>query len=112
VPFNSSWEQLKIDEGISGWVALHGVSLLVKDVEVDSRYRAYFSNARSELCAPLVDGEGRILGVLNVEHYQPAAFNSRHQRILEALANRDVVINHAARSKALTPTPTGCCRWC
>ena len=28
------------------------------------------------------------------------------------LFNRDVVINHAARSKALTPTPTGCCRWC
>jgi hypothetical protein len=25
---------------------------------------------------------------------------------------RDVVINHAARSKALTPTPTDCCRWC
>jgi hypothetical protein len=26
--------------------------------------------------------------------------------------SRDVVINHAARSKALIPTPTGCCRWC
>ena len=26
--------------------------------------------------------------------------------------NRDVVINYAARSKALIPTPTGCCRWC
>jgi hypothetical protein len=30
----------------------------------------------------------------------------------EAKINRDVVINQAARSKALIPTPTGCCRWC
>src|SRR5262249_11443627 len=32
--------------------------------------------------------------------------------ITNIVVNRDVDINHAARNKALIPTPTGNCRWC
>jgi signal transduction histidine kinase len=107
VSFDPSLEHLKIDEGVSGWVAHHGVSALVNDVKGDRRYKPYFSNARSELCVPLIIGEHHIMGVLNVEHYRPAAFNSRHQGILEALANQAIIaIQNATSQKRLVAAET------
>ncbi|BAY10336.1 GAF domain-containing protein [Calothrix sp. NIES-2098] len=79
-----------INEGITGWVARTGQSALVNNVLTDSRYQADFPNIHSELCVPLVDDK-RLLGVLNVESQHLSAFNQRHQRMLEALADQAVI---------------------
>jgi GAF domain-containing protein len=83
-----------INEGITGWVAKHRKSALVDDVESDQwkeYYQASFPNIRSELCVPLLDKDGHLLGVLNVESHQKSAFDEKHQQMLEALADQAVI---------------------
>ncbi|MEC4815045.1 MAG: GAF domain-containing protein [Scytonema sp. PMC 1069.18] len=88
---DSDQKRMSINQGISGWVAEHGQSVLVNDVKNDTRYHPYFPNTRSELCVPLLDKEHRVFGVLNVESQRVSAFNQRHQGMLEALANQAVI---------------------
>ena len=62
--------RLELGEGISGWVAKHGKSLLVPDVRQDPRFcpridRALGFQSRSILCVPLLAQE-RVIGVLEV----------------------------------------------
>lgn len=80
-----------IYEGITGWVARNRQSALVNNVQTDPRYQAYFPNIHSELCVPLLDKDKHLLGVLNVESQYISAFNQRHQRMLEALADQAVI---------------------
>jgi signal transduction histidine kinase len=83
-----------INEGITGWVARHRQSALVEDVKSvqwEKYYRACCPNICSELCVPLLDKDGYLLGVLNVESPQIRAFDEKHQQILEALADQAVI---------------------
>ncbi|MUG91861.1 GAF domain-containing protein [Scytonema sp. UIC 10036] len=83
--------RISINQGITGWVTEHGQSVLVDNVQNDTRYHPYFPNTRSELCVPLLDKEHRVFGVLNVESQRISAFNQRHQGMLEALATQAVI---------------------
>ena len=77
--------QLRLGEGITGWVARHGKTIRVGDVTRDPRYIAIRPEVHSELAVPLeVDGETR--GVLNVDSDRTDAFGSDDQELLEALA--------------------------
>jgi signal transduction histidine kinase len=95
-------------EGIAGWVALHGRSLLVPEVREDPRYMEVpdLPNTRCELVVPLKvpvrtdeDGEGgySIVGVLTMESNQADAFSSDDQVLLEALAAQVAVALEGAR---------------
>ena len=79
-----------IEEGITGWVAMHRKSALVRDVQADPRYRSGFPEVRSELCVPLLDSD-RMLGVLNVESRQVDAFTRRDLLRMETFADRVVI---------------------
>jgi GAF domain-containing protein len=60
----------KIGEGISGWVALEGKPLLVKDIENDPRFRRKsipWYNTKSFLSLPLKI-QDRVIGVLNLNN--------------------------------------------
>jgi signal transduction histidine kinase len=83
--------RININQGIIGWVAKHGKSVLVDDVQNDTRYHPYFPNIRSELCVPLLGKQNRVFGVLNLESQRISAFNQKHQAMLEALANQAVI---------------------
>jgi len=96
---NRIWERIGIDEGICGRVARNRQSSLVNDVHRDPDYKSYLENGRSELCVPLLDKDGRVLGVLNVESCRAKAFTKRHQRMLEALANQAVLAIQNAENK-------------
>jgi GAF domain-containing protein len=86
-----SCETISINQGISGWVAKHGQSLLVNNTQSDTRYHRYFKNTNSELCVPLLDKENHVFGVINLESQRIKAFNQRQQKMLEALANQAVI---------------------
>ena len=77
-------------EGITGWVAKDGKSLLINDVRQNPRYKPFHPDVNAELCVPLLDGN-HIIGVLNVESKKKNAFNARDIRKLEALANQAVM---------------------
>jgi len=85
-----------LGEGITGWVAQHGVSVLLDDVRRDSRYIALRSDIRSELCVPLCL-DTRVLGVINVETVRPAAYNNADRQVLEIIATQLAVAIENAR---------------
>src|SRR3989344_7466336 len=62
--------RLKIGEGIAGWVAREGVSLLVPDVNNDPRFTKKVDDAsrfatKSVICVPIIS-KGRVLGVIEL----------------------------------------------
>jgi GAF domain-containing protein len=89
--------RLKIGEGITGWVAKIKKSYLTSDVSRDPHYVNWFDNARSELAAPL-RADGRVIGVIDVESYELAAFTEQDKELFEAFASQAVIaIQNAER---------------
>jgi two-component system NtrC family sensor kinase len=88
--------QPRLGEGITGWVALTGEPQNVPDVAKDPRYIVGDETVRSELCVPLQVGN-RIIGVLNIESTQLAAFSDDDLRFLSTLAGQMAVIIENAR---------------
>ncbi len=85
LPITGEALQLKVGEGITGWVAQRGKSARVGDVRSDPRYIAAKQNVLSELAVPLeVDGEVR--GVVNVDSERLHAFTEDDEHLLKDLA--------------------------
>jgi signal transduction histidine kinase len=77
--------QLRVGEGITGWVARHGKPARVNDVSQDARYVAARRGVKSELAVPLeVNGETR--GVLNMDSDRMDAFSVDDLELLQELA--------------------------
>jgi len=87
VPFGS---------GVTGWVAVHRKPLRVDDITRDARYIEVSSNTRSELALPLIF-QSDILGVLNVESEQVAAYTENDEEMLGTLAGSLAAIIANAR---------------
>jgi GAF domain-containing protein len=87
VPFGS---------GITGWVASHKKPLRINDVTQDARYIQVSANTRSELALPLIFRKD-ILGVLNVESEQVAAYTENDEEMLGTLAGSLAAIITNAR---------------
>lgn len=77
--------QVKVGEGITGWVAEQREPALIADVTKDSRYVSGSANVRAEIAVPLIY-RGEPLGVLNVESDTPNAFDEHDLDILGTLA--------------------------
>jgi two-component system NtrC family sensor kinase len=86
----------RVGEGITGWVAMTGEPVNVPDVASDSRYIMADESIRSEVCVPLAVGN-KVIGVLNVESAEPAAFSDDTVRFLSTLAGQMAVIIENAR---------------
>ncbi|HUN80940.1 MAG TPA: response regulator [Phycisphaerae bacterium] len=71
--------------GISGYVAATGRSYICHDTSKDPRYLQGMETARSSLTVPLRLHD-KIIGVLNIESDQPAAFNEDDRQFAEILA--------------------------
>jgi signal transduction histidine kinase/putative methionine-R-sulfoxide reductase with GAF domain len=78
--------QTKATRGITVRVAKTRKPVLTHDVSQDDRYVACFPNTRSQLAVPIV-AEDRILGVLDVESTERAAFSERDVTLLQILAS-------------------------
>ena len=76
--------KFSIANGITGWVATHRRPLRIDDVSGDARYIQVSPNTRSELAVPLIY-RNEVLGVLNVESEQTAAYTENDQEMLGTL---------------------------
>ena len=76
--------QVPIGSGVTGWVAVHRRPLRLDDVTQDTRYIQLSPNTRSELALPLIY-RNEVLGVLNVESEQAAAYNENDEEMLGTL---------------------------
>jgi len=74
--------------GITGYVAASGMSYVCHDVENDPLFIPGANSSRSSLTAPLILHD-QVLGTINVESPEPAAFTDSDLQFLEIFA-RDV----------------------
>ena len=88
--------KLKVGEGIVGWVARHGIPLLVKNVDKEPRYVELVKGIKSELAVPLI-GEKQVLGVLNVDSYEECAFSQDDLELLMIFAGHTATLIENAR---------------
>ncbi len=82
--------------GITGWVAAHRQTLRLDDVSRDARYIQLSPNTRSEMAIPLLF-RNELLGVLNVESEQLAAYTDNDEEMLGTLAGSLAAIIANAR---------------
>ncbi|MEM8868177.1 MAG: GAF domain-containing protein [Verrucomicrobiota bacterium] len=82
------WEDtdLALGQGITGWTALHGRSIVVKDVSKEPRYISVRPTVRSEMAVPMED-RGMVIGVVNVDSEELAAFDDQSLKVLTLLTN-------------------------
>ncbi|MFB6285121.1 MAG: GAF domain-containing protein [Candidatus Bipolaricaulia bacterium] len=92
---------IPIQEGVTGWVARHGSSQLLADVNEDDRFIQGSVQMGSELAVPIQTGDV-ILGVLNLESRRTQAFDEEDRELLETLADQlAVAISNLERRERL-----------
>jgi L-methionine (R)-S-oxide reductase len=79
--------RIPIGQGICGAAAASGRTEIVDDVQADSRYLACFPTTRSEIVVPIV-WQGAVIGEIDVDSDQPAAFGAQDRAFLELVATR------------------------
>jgi GAF domain-containing protein len=77
--------RIPIGQGVCGAAAASGRTELVDDVTADDRYLACFPSTRSEIVVP-ISYEGRVVGEIDIDSDQPAAFGPEDQAFLERVA--------------------------
>jgi len=88
--------KVKVGEGIAGWVAEKGKSLIVSDVAKDNRWSKSFDNAtefktKSIVCVPLILNK-EIMGVMEVINKKDKTyFDKNDEEILNSFANQVVI---------------------
>jgi GAF domain-containing protein len=77
--------RIPLNQGICGAAASTGQTLIVDDVNADPRYLACSLETRSEIVVP-IQHQGRILGEIDIDSDQAAAFTPDDRNLLEAVA--------------------------
>jgi sigma-B regulation protein RsbU (phosphoserine phosphatase) len=81
---------LKIGQGICGWVAKTGKSIILNDVTENKQYISIRPQVRSEIAVPL-KSQGRVIGVFNVEADEKNAYTKDDLRLMKTFANHAAV---------------------
>jgi L-methionine (R)-S-oxide reductase len=77
--------RIPVDRGICGAAASSGQTITVDDVNADPRYLACSLETRSEIVVP-IKRHGQVLGEIDIDSDQPAAFTADDRELLEAIA--------------------------
>jgi L-methionine (R)-S-oxide reductase len=77
--------RIPVGQGICGAAAASGRTEIVDDVNADERYLACFPSTRSEIVVP-ISFEGRVVGEIDIDSDEPAAFGEGDREFLERLA--------------------------
>ena len=88
--------RIPVGSGITGWAAAHRRTLRINNVLQDTRYIEGSPNTRSEMAIPMVY-RSELLGVLNVESEQFAAYAENDEELLGTLGGSLAAIIANAR---------------
>jgi len=95
-PPDAQARDVRLGEGVVGWVAEQRQPCLVPDVDAEPRYLAASPHTNSELAVPLIVSD-RLVGVMNVESLQVNRFTQDDLKLLQALAGQLSIIIENAR---------------
>lgn len=79
--------RIRRGQGVCGAAVATGRSVLVPDVHAFPGHIACDSRARSELVVPVHDTDGSLMGVLDLDSHERAAFDETDQRFVEELVS-------------------------
>jgi sigma-B regulation protein RsbU (phosphoserine phosphatase) len=88
--------QIKVGQGLIGWVARAGEPVIVPDTEADERYINARPKTNSEIVVPMTVGE-RLIGVFNLENDRKNAFSQEDLNILTTFASQAAISIDRAR---------------
>jgi len=77
--------RIPLGRGICGAAAAERQTIIVDDVSADSRYLACSADTKSEIVVPIMEGSD-VLGEIDIDSDQPAAFDQDDKTLLEATA--------------------------
>lgn len=77
--------RIPLNQGICGAAGSSGITVVVDDVQADSRYLACSVETKSEIVVP-VFVRGKVAGELDVDSHFPAAFNLEDRQLVEYCA--------------------------
>jgi L-methionine (R)-S-oxide reductase len=77
--------RIPVSEGICGAAVAGGETVIVDDVMSDPRYLSCSIETKSEIVAPIY-AAGRIVGEIDIDSHQPAAFGHADRLFLEETA--------------------------
>ncbi len=77
--------RIPVGQGICGLAARTGETVVVDDVNADSRYLACFPQTRSEIVVPIY-GKAGVIGEIDIDSDTPAAFSAVDRALLEHVA--------------------------
>ncbi|HEY7099526.1 MAG TPA: SpoIIE family protein phosphatase [Terriglobales bacterium] len=79
--------RVKVGDGVTGVAAQRREAVLVDDVTKEPKYISAVPDVRSELAVPLIV-KNRLIGVIDIESYEPNKFTDEHARLLTLIASR------------------------
>lgn len=77
--------RIPVGSGICGAAAAQQATIVVDDVNADSRYLACSMETRSEIVVPIMHA-GAVVGEIDIDSDRPAAFGVPDRTLLEAVA--------------------------
>ena len=77
--------RIPLHQGICGAAASTGQTVVVDDVNKDSRYLACSLETKSEIVVP-VFAKGKVVGELDIDSHYPAAFTGKDRELVEYCA--------------------------
>jgi GAF domain-containing protein len=88
--------RIPLGRGICGAAAAEKETIIVDDVNADPRYLACSLETKSEIVVPIMSGDD-VLGEIDIDSDQPAAFGPADRQMLEDVARQLAVRIRAAR---------------
>lgn len=83
-------KKIELEKGICGAAITQKQSIVVDDVNSDSRFLACSINTKSEIVIPLMDGEN-VLGEIDIDSNQTAFFTNEDKEMFEEIA--EIIVN-------------------
>ena len=77
--------RIPLNQGICGAAASSGKTVIVDDVNSDSRYLACSIETKSEIVVP-IQVHGEVVGELDIDSHFPAAFHDQDRALVEYCA--------------------------
>src|SRR6185295_387286 len=87
LPQSISEDFLATGSGIIGWVIRNRTGEIVDDVKRDARYVKVRPATRSEIAAPIIRADGRVIGVINLESDVINGYDERDLELLTMFAS-------------------------
>lgn len=78
--------RIPVGQGICGLAARTGETVNVPDVNADERYLACFPSTRSELVVPVRDGDGNVVGEIDIDSDKKGDFTPDQVALAEGVA--------------------------